>query len=55
MNLAWLDIEHKLFRFVLTLAGASLLFMAMMGEVGFYRGLVHEAMIIIENVGADLW
>jgi putative ABC transport system permease protein len=55
MNLAWLDIEHKLVRFVLTLTGAALLFMAMMGEVGFYRGLVHEAMIVIENVGADLW
>jgi putative ABC transport system permease protein len=55
MNLAWLDIEHKLFRFVLTVAGVSLLFMGMMGEVGLYRGLVHEAMIIIENVGADLW
>jgi putative ABC transport system permease protein len=55
MNLAWLDIEHKLFRFVLTVAGVSMLFMGMMGEVGLYRGLVHEAMIIIENVGADLW
>jgi putative ABC transport system permease protein len=55
MNLAWLDIEHKFFRFVLTVAGVSMLFMGMMGEVGLYRGLVHEAMIIIENVGADLW
>jgi putative ABC transport system permease protein len=55
MNLAWLDIEHKFFRFVLTVAGVSMLFMGMMGEVGMYRGLVHEAMIIIEDVGADLW
>jgi len=55
MNLAWLDIQHKFFRFVLTVVGAAILFMGMMGEVGLYRGLVHEAMIIIENVGADLW
>src|SRR3569833_1615329 len=55
MNLAWLVFVHKHFRFVLKLAGESQLFMAMMGEVGVYRGLVHEAMIILDNVGADLW
>ena len=55
MNIAWLDIRHHLFRFGLTANGVALLFTAMIGMVGLYRGVVYEALIIIENVGADLW
>jgi putative ABC transport system permease protein len=55
MNLALRDIEHHFFRFLLILAGVAILFLGVIGLVGLYRGLIYEAMIIIENVGADLW
>jgi len=55
MNLAWLDVKRHVFRFQLTGAGVGLLLCAMIGMVGLYRGVVYEALLIIENVGADLW
>lgn len=55
MNIAWLDIRYHLTRFILTAAGIGLLFTAMVGMIGLYRGVVYEALEIIENVGADIW
>jgi putative ABC transport system permease protein len=55
VNIAWLDVRHHLLRFVLTANGVGLLLTAMIGMIGLYRGVVYEALIIIEDVGADLW
>jgi putative ABC transport system permease protein len=55
MNLATKDIKHNLGRFSLTAAGIGLLLMVVMGMGGIYRGLVQEATLIVDRIGADLW
>jgi putative ABC transport system permease protein len=55
MNLAIKDIRHSLLRFFLTVFGVGLLMAATIGMLGMYRGIVFEALIVIENIGADLW
>jgi putative ABC transport system permease protein len=55
MNLAWADIRHHFFRFFVTTFGIGALLTASIGIVGFYRGIVFEAMLIIDDVNADLW
>lgn len=55
MNLARKDIGHNLGAFVLTTFGISLLLMLVMGMGGIYRGLVEEATLLIDRIGADLW
>ncbi len=55
MNLAAKDIRHNFGRFALTTVGIGLLLMIVMGMGGIYRGLIREATLLIDNVGADLW
>jgi putative ABC transport system permease protein len=55
MNLAVRDIRHNFGRFVFTSVGIGLLLMIVMGMGGIYRGLIHEATLLIDRVGADLW
>ena len=55
MNLAIRDIRHNLARFALTTVGIGLLLMIVMGMGGIYRGLIREATLLIEQIGADLW
>jgi putative ABC transport system permease protein len=55
MNLAIKDIRHNLGRFVLTTFGISLLLMLVIGMGGIYRGLVEEATLLLDRIGADLW
>ena len=55
MNLAVRDIRHSLLRFVLTVFGVGLLMAATIGMLGMYRGIVFEALIVIDGIGADLW
>ncbi len=55
MNLAAKDIRHNLGRFALTTIGIGLLLMIVMGMGGIYRGLIREATLLIDNIGADLW
>lgn len=55
VNLAFKDIRYSLTRFVLTVAGVSLLMAATIGMLGMYRGIVQEALVIIDGIGADLW
>ncbi len=55
MNLATKDIKHNFGRFVLTSAGIGLLLMVVMGMGGIYRGLIEDATLLIERIGADLW
>ena len=55
MNLATRDIRHNLGRFVLTTVGIGLLLMIVMGMGGIYRGLVQDATLLVDRVGADLW
>lgn len=55
MNLAIRDIRHNAGRFAFTSVGIGLLLMIVMGMGGIYRGLIHEATLLVERVGADLW
>ncbi len=55
MNLALRDIRHNAGRFVFTTLGMGLLLMIVMGMGGIYRGLIFEATLLVDRVGADLW
>lgn len=55
MNLAVRDIRHNAGRFVFTSVGIGLLLMIVMGMGGIYRGLIYEATLLVDRVGADLW
>nr|WP_210382384.1 ABC transporter permease [Jiella sonneratiae] len=49
------DIGSNLSRFLLTLVGVGFLITAAIGMVGLYRGIISDALLIIDNIGADLW
>lgn len=55
MNLAAKDIRHNLGRFILTVFGIGMLLMIVMGMAGIYQGLIEDATLLIERIGADLW
>jgi len=55
MNLAAKDIRHNFGRFALTTVGVGMLLMVVMGMGGIYRGIIEDATLLIDRVGADLW
>ena len=55
MNLAVKDIRHNLGRFALTTVGIGMLLMVVMGMGGIYRGIIEDATLLVDRVGADLW
>jgi len=55
MNLAAKDIRHNLGRFALTTIGVGMLLMIVMGMGGIYRGIIEDATLLIDRIGADLW
>jgi|UniRef100_UPI00378500AC putative ABC transport system permease protein len=55
MNLAVRDIRHNAGRFIFTTLGIGLLLMVVLGMSGIYRGLIYEATLLVDRIGADLW
>lgn len=55
INLAWRDISHSLGKFVTTALGVGLLIGVVLIMIGVYRGMVHDAMIVPNNIAPDLW
>jgi putative ABC transport system permease protein len=55
MNLATKDIRHNLGRFALTAVGIGLLLMTVLGMSGIYRGMIADALVVVDRIGADLW
>jgi putative ABC transport system permease protein len=55
MNLAVHDIRHNLGRFVLTALGIGLLLMIVLGMSGIYRGMIDEALVLVNRIDAGLW
>ena len=55
MNLAVRDIKHNLARFSLTTVGIGMLLMIVMGMGGIYRGLIEDAILLVNRIDADLW
>lgn len=55
MNLAFKDIRHGLFRFVLTCLGLGLLMRVVLAMIGIYNGLVADALAVVKAPAADVW
>lgn len=55
VHLAWRDLAHSPHRFILTVMGVGAIIIATMGINGLYRGIVFEALLLINDIGADLW
>ncbi len=55
MNLAYRDVRHNLFRFLLTCFGLSLLLGVVLAMIGIYRGIVVDALTIVRAHGVDVW
>lgn len=55
MNLAYRDVRHNLFRFLLTCLGLSLLMAVVLSMIGIYNGLVVDALTIARAPRIDLW
>lgn len=55
MNLAWRDVRHQGPRFVVTGLGLGLLFAVVLAMGGIYRGMVEDAVLLVNQMGADLW
>jgi putative ABC transport system permease protein len=55
MNLAYRDVRHNLFRFLLTSFGLSLLMAVVLSMIGIYNGLVVDALTIARAPKVDLW
>jgi len=55
MNLAYRDVRHSLFRFVLTCFGLGLLLGVVLAMIGIYRGIIVDALTVVRSQGADVW
>jgi len=55
MNLAFHDMRHHMGRFVATSAVVGLLFTVVLAMAGVYQGLVDDATVLLDSMGADLW
>ena len=55
MNLAVRDIRRHPGRFALSCIGVGLLLTLVLSYSGIYHGFVHEALVLIDNAGADVW
>lgn len=55
MNLAYRDIRHNLFRFLLTCLGLGLLLGVVLAMIGIYKGLVVDALTIARSPAVDVW
>jgi putative ABC transport system permease protein len=55
VNLASKDIRQNPGRFALTAIGVGMLLMIVMGMGGIYRGIIDDAVLLIDSVDADLW
>ena len=55
MNLASKDIRHSVGRFALTTVGIGMLLMVVMGMGGIYRGIVEDAVLLVDKIGTDVW
>jgi putative ABC transport system permease protein len=55
ISLAGRDIMHAWGKFVFTGVGLGLLIGVTLTMAGVYRGMVDDAMVLLDNSGADLW
>ncbi|NQU72074.1 MAG: hypothetical protein HQ514_16095 [Rhodospirillales bacterium] len=55
MNLAYRDVRHNLGRFIVTCLGLSLLLGVVLSMIGIYRGLIADALDLVETMDAQVW
>lgn len=55
MNLAMKDLRRQKLSFAATALGLGLLFAIVLAMGGIYRGLVEDATLLVDRMGADLW
>jgi len=55
VNLAWREIRRQKLRFVGTAIGLGLLFAVVLAMGGIYKGMVEDATLLIDSLGADYW
>jgi putative ABC transport system permease protein len=55
ISLAGRDILHAWGKFVFTGIGLGLLIGVTLVMAGVYRGMIDDAMVLLDNSGADLW
>jgi putative ABC transport system permease protein len=55
INLAQRDIAHSMGKFITTALGVGMLIGVVLIMIGVYRGMVHDAMIVPNDMAADLW
>jgi len=55
VDLARKNLLHDRLRFVITVSGVAFAVMLVFVQVGLFLGLLHNASITIEKLGADLW
>ncbi len=55
MNLAYRDVRHNLGRFIITCLGLSLLLGVVLAMIGIYRGLIADALELVETMNAQIW
>ena len=55
ISLAGRDIAHSRGKFFSTGVGLGLLIAVTLSMAGIYRGMVDDAMVLLDNSGADLW
>ncbi len=55
ISLAGRDILHSWGKFVFTGLGLGLLIGVTLSMAGIYRGMIDDAMVLLDNSGADLW
>jgi len=55
INLAYKDIRHSLLKFVVTAMGVGMLLGIVLIMIGVYRGMVTDAQVMLDDIGADLW
>ncbi|NPA29654.1 MAG: ABC transporter permease [Epsilonproteobacteria bacterium] len=55
INLAYKDIKYSLLKFIVTAMGVGMLFGIVLIMIGVYRGMVTDAQVMLDDIGADLW
>jgi putative ABC transport system permease protein len=55
INLAYKDIKHSLLKFVVTAMGVGMLFGIVLIMIGVYRGMIIDAQVLLDDIGADMW
>ncbi len=55
ISLARKDVAHSLGKFIVTAMGVGMLLGIVLIMIGVYRGMIIDAQVLLDDVGADLW